>query len=74
MIDIKKIDKVYKLYGFEALTVDGVRVYLYRQGRYFGVDIFDYQHTNNAEKVKESYSQIYGFFAIRCTLLKVNRR
>lgn len=58
MIDIKKIDKVYKLYGFEALTVDGVRVYLYRQGRYFGVDIFDYQHTNNAEKVKESYSQL----------------
>ena len=60
MIDIKKIDEAYKLYGFEVLDVEGVKVYIYTQGRYFGVDIFDYQHTNKAEEVRESYT-ILGY-------------
>lgn len=60
MIDIKIIDEAYKLYGFEVLDVEGVKVYIYTQGRYFGVDIFDYQHTNKAEEVRESYT-ILGY-------------
>lgn len=63
MIDIKKIDEAYKLYGFEVLDVDGVKVYIYTQGRYFGVDIFDYQHTNKAEEVRESYT-ILGYATV----------
>ena len=51
MIDIKKIDEAYKLYGFEVLDVEGVKVYIYTQGRYFGVDIFD---TNTLIRPKRS--------------------
>ena len=39
-MDLKKVENIYKAYGFEVKSVnDQISVFLYKKGRYFGVDI-----------------------------------
>lgn len=55
MIDYKKIDALYKRYGYVAKVKDGIRIYEYKQGRYFGVDFVNYQETPESRKIHEEY-------------------
>ena len=58
MIDIKKVDDIYQRYGYEIAEEDGVKVYKYTQGRYFGVDVFDYKQTCQANNIQAAYSKL----------------
>lgn len=58
MVDIDKIDKIYRRYGYEVAEEDGVKVYKYTQGRYFGVDIFDYKQTKKVDDIQAEYSNL----------------
>lgn len=58
MVDIKKIDAIYQRYGYEIAEEDDVKVYKYTQGRYFGVDVFDYKNTQRAGRIQMEYSQL----------------
>lgn len=58
MINIEKIDDIYRRYGYDIAEENGVKVYKYNQGRYFGVDIFDYNQTQQASKIQEEYSNL----------------
>lgn len=60
MLDIKKVDDIYKRYGYNVANENGIRVYKYTQGRYFGIDIFDYNKTKQSEKIRNEYSRL-GF-------------
>ena len=59
---LQEYDKIYKLYGYQSADVDGIRVYEYKHGRYFGADIIalstDREKTVN--KVELEYKQL-GF-------------
>ena len=39
-IQYEDLERVYKLYGYESCEIDGVHVYEYKHGRYFGADIY----------------------------------
>ena len=58
MIDIKKVDDIYRRYGYEIAEEDDVKVYKYTQGRYFGVDVFDYKRTHRADNIQAEYSKL----------------
>lgn len=58
MLDIKKVDDIYKRYGYDVADENGIRVYKYTQGRYFGIDIFDYNKTKQSEEIKNAYSRL----------------
>lgn len=59
---LQEYDKIYKLYGYQSADVDGIRVYEYKHGRYFGADIIarstDREKTVN--KVELEYKKL-GF-------------
>lgn len=63
MTDIEKIEKIYKNYGFEVKKEhEDIITFLYKKGRYFGVDIVSLNdHAKNNEEIeilKEKYSQL----------------
>jgi hypothetical protein len=51
----KDIDEVYQRYGYVPKYVDDIRVYEYKQGRYFGVDIINNGNSDKIEKVQKEY-------------------
>lgn len=55
MIDFNKIDELYKRYGYVAKIKDGIRIYEYKQGRYFGVDFVNFKSTPEGTKIHEEY-------------------
>ena len=59
---LQEYDNIYKLYGYQQADVDGIRVYEYKHGRYFGADIIalntDSEKTVN--KVELEYKKL-GF-------------
>jgi len=62
-IDVNKIEKLYKNYGYEVKKdFDDVLIFLYKKGRYFGVDlipIIDTQSTKDKVKeIQDSYSTL----------------
>lgn len=62
-MDIKKIESIYATYGFEIKKdQDDLAVFLYKKGRYFGVDIIQLSNSKEtqtkAAKIKEQYSEV----------------
>lgn len=62
-MNIKKIEQIYSTYGFEInRDEDDLAIFLYKKGRYFGVDIILLQdlkaNKDKALKIKEQYSQM----------------
>ena len=59
---LQEYDNIYKLYGYQQADIDGIRVYEYKHGRYFGADIIalttDSEKTVN--KVEQEYKEL-GF-------------
>ena len=39
-LQYEDLERVYKLYGYESCVINGVHVYEYKHGRYFGADIY----------------------------------
>ncbi|GHT08317.1 hypothetical protein FACS189426_03630 [Bacteroidia bacterium] len=52
------IDEIYKRYGYITKNVDGVLVYEYKQGRYFGVDIINNGNSTKIEQIKDDYRKL----------------
>lgn len=62
-MDIKKIEKIYSTYGFEIKSDDpDLLIFLYKKGRYFGVDIIKISTTEvttiKANKLQEDYAKL----------------
>lgn len=61
MINLEKVDKIYERYGFVVKSRENIRIYEFKQGRYFGVDFFNHSNSNKLEQIKAEYSgQGYG--------------
>jgi hypothetical protein len=59
----KKLDKLYKEYGFKKKNnVEGICIYLFEEGRYFGAEIiplkFDEKTKQECEKIRKEYAEI----------------
>jgi nucleoside-triphosphatase THEP1/uncharacterized protein YjbI with pentapeptide repeats len=50
-----EITEVYQLYGYITKNIDGILVYEYKQGRYFGADIINNGNTSKIEKIQDEY-------------------
>lgn len=57
MINLEEIDSVYERYGYLIKDIFGVRVYEYKQGRYFGVDFFNYSFSQRLDSLIKDYVQ-----------------
>ena len=55
MIDLKKMDEVYRGYGYTVKVKDNVRIYEYKKGRYFGVDFVNFN--DSLEECKKIYDE-----------------
>lgn len=56
MVDYSVLDNLYKLYGYDVKDYDGIRVYEFKHGRYFGADIFgDDKHSSQVEEILQMY-------------------
>lgn len=53
--DYSKLDSLYIDYGFKPVQINGVKLYEYKHGRYFGVDIID-DGSDNVREVQNMYS------------------
>ncbi|MDR2937525.1 MAG: NACHT domain-containing protein [Prevotellaceae bacterium] len=52
------ITDVYQRYGYIAKNVEGVLVYEYKQGRYFGADIINNENVSKIEKIQNEYRNL----------------
>jgi len=55
MINILEVDEIYKRYGYVVKNRDNIRIYEFKQGRYFGVDFFVHSKSDKLEKIKSEY-------------------
>lgn len=55
MINLNDIDKIYERYGYVVKNKENIRIYEFKQGRYFGVDFFNHSNSNKLEKIKAEY-------------------
>lgn len=55
MIDILKVDEIYKRYGYVIKKKNNINIYEFKQGRYFGVDFFVKTEDSYFEKLKQEY-------------------
>ena len=53
--DYSKLDALYIDYGFKPVQIEGVKLYEYKHGRYFGVDIID-DGSDNVRKIQNMYA------------------
>lgn len=58
-IDIDRIENIYKNYGYEVKKdTDDILIFLYKKGRYFGVDIIPLKKNDSTDKkVQEVYDK-----------------
>lgn len=55
MINLEKVDKIYERYGFVVKNRENIRIYEFKQGRYFGVDFFNHSNSKKLEQIKAEY-------------------
>lgn len=56
---LKKIDKIYELYGYEKIEESGIyKVYRFKQGMYYAVDIILFDSFENLEEKRNEYAKI----------------
>lgn len=53
--DFERLDALYTDYGFKPVQIKDVKVYEYKHGRYFGVDIID-NGSENVQEILEMYA------------------
>ena len=54
--DYSQLDTLYIDYGFKPVEIKGVKVYEYKHGRYFGVDIID-DGGSNVQEILDMYAR-----------------
>lgn len=57
-MDYEKLDRIYALYGYEKVQAyDKAKVYRYRQGIYFGVDIVKLEPEVDVSEIRDEYAK-----------------
>lgn len=67
-MDYSEFDRIYELYGYEPIEHNGIRVYEFRHGRYFGVDILineGQKESSIVRKVCQEYQKENFSVAVR---------
>lgn len=54
--DYEQLDVLYCDYGFKPVLINGVKVYEYKHGRYFGVDVID-DGKANVQEILDMYAK-----------------
>lgn len=75
-IDIKSLDEVYKKYGYKKKDVGaGINIYLYEEGKYFGVDIIPLntltETENRCDELRREYAD--GGYSAQVRKIKSNQ-
>lgn len=65
MVNLNEIDAIYKRYGYSIRTVNGIRIYEYKQGRYFGADFFNYSNSETLPQLIDEYAKQGFAYLIR---------
>ncbi|WP_420577273.1 hypothetical protein [Ekhidna sp.] len=72
-INISELDNVYSKYGYKKkATNDNLRVYLYEEGRYFGVDIIPIKNNSETESEIEKIRKEYADGGYAVQIRKIN--
>jgi len=72
-IDIEALDEIYEKYGYKKEDVGkDINVYLYEEGRYFGVDIIPLNGKKETLEKCERLRQQYANGGYACQLKKIN--
>ena len=69
-MDYSEFDRIYNLYGYTPVDYDGIRVYEFRHGRYFGVDILverGEELSAAVKKISQAYKKENFSIAIKST-------
>lgn len=69
-MDYSEFDRIYNLYGYTPVDYDGIRVYEFRHGRYFGVDILvekGEESSSAVKKISQAYKKENFSIAIKST-------
>lgn len=57
MINLLDVDNIYRRYGYVVKNRENIRIYEFKQGRYFGVDFFNHSNSAKLEKIKAEYTE-----------------